>query len=149
MKWNDSLNAGTNCIDAICQGLSEGLAPGKPPQGPTAIWSTHFSPTIQAIHVAFAGCADKFAGFAICQGFFVAQPLAKCCTILLFLTTQESFLIHTFCHGFCEGLPLATLPGVFPGIAPGKFARTTCSWHCSLAICKISCSEQVLVRVHV
>jgi len=32
------------------------------------------------------------------------------------------------------------LPGVFPGITPGKFARSYCPWHISLANCIISCS---------
>jgi hypothetical protein len=32
---------------------------------------------IQAIHVAFAGFPHKFAGFAICQGFFVPYILPR------------------------------------------------------------------------
>jgi len=43
--------------------------------------------------------------------------------------------------GLCEGLPLVNYPGVFPGIAPEKFARSSCSWHSSLANCMISYNE--------
>jgi len=107
-----------------------------------------FLATLQANHVAFARFSDGFAGFAISEGFFFGQPLTKCCTVLLLLTKEESFLsrlnfksLHTFCHYFYEGLPLVNLPRVFPGIAPGKFSRSSCSWHYSLVICKISCSD--------
>jgi len=41
--------------------------------------------------VAFAGFPDKFPAFVICQGLLVAQPLANCCTALLFWPTKNLF----------------------------------------------------------